>query len=249
MIFRPEPLDIEPFELARTVLGPVVPDVQLLKDENLASEGIWAYWMTCTPGKTWLDGARGRRSQSRVTTGSSKLVIDNKLRPHLELLLSSPNERSYEFRDFARDLLGKLDWLQILPLFVSHFDLNDINILVDDNCEVSGLIDWELSTRLPFGMGFGRIYTLAGEYSDRKFHMPPEFEDAEKGFCEEVYKGIPAEVRKSIEENPDIVQIAVTLGTLLNAFRLDDDVIGSCNPVVIEALPKLLTYRIPVIRG
>jgi len=77
-------------------------------------------------------------------------------------------------------LLGKLDRLQTLPLFVSHFGLNDVNIMVDDNCEVSGLIDWELPTPLPFGVGFSRIYTLAGEYSDRKFHMPPEFKDAEK---------------------------------------------------------------------
>ena len=52
--------------------------------------------------------------------------------------------------------------------------------MLDDNCEVSGLIDWELSTPLPFGVGFSRIHTLAGEYSDRKFHMPPEFKDAEK---------------------------------------------------------------------
>lgn len=100
--------------------------------------------------------------------GSSKLAINEKFRPHLELLLSSQNEQGHKFQ------------VQTLPLFVSYFGLNNVNIMLDDNCEVSGLIDWELSTPLPFGVGFSRIHTLAGEYSDRKFHMPPEFKDAEK---------------------------------------------------------------------
>jgi len=50
--FRPEIMDIEPFKLAREALGPIVPDIGLLKDEELESDGIWAYWMTCIPGQT-----------------------------------------------------------------------------------------------------------------------------------------------------------------------------------------------------
>jgi hypothetical protein len=30
---------------------------------------------------------------------------------------------------------------------------------------VTGLIDWELSTPKPFGVDFGRIHTLAGEFT------------------------------------------------------------------------------------
>lgn len=30
--FRPEPLDLEPFEVARRVLGPVVPEIKLLQE-------------------------------------------------------------------------------------------------------------------------------------------------------------------------------------------------------------------------
>jgi hypothetical protein len=77
----------------------------------------------------------GRILSKGYVEGSSKLAIDEKLRPHLELLLSSQNEQSHKFHDAARDLLGKLDRLQTLPLFVSHFGLNDVNIMVDDNCE------------------------------------------------------------------------------------------------------------------
>jgi hypothetical protein len=39
-------------------------------------------------------------------------------------------------------------------------------------------------------------------------------------------QGDPSGGSQSIDENLEIVQIAVTLGTLLNAFQTDDGVIG-----------------------
>lgn len=218
----------------------MVPEIKLLQDEELEGEGIWAYWMTCIPGKIWLEGVRGKdpktlvtinRSLGRISSkgrveGSSELVIDHKIRPHLALLLSSGDDQIRRFHDVASDLLGKLGRLKTLPLFVSHFDLNNVNIMVDEDCEVSGIVDWALSTPLPFGMGFGRISTLAGEFSEKKFRMPPEFEDAERGFWQEVCDGISADVRKLFDANPDAIQIAVTLGTLLDAFQLDEGKIG-----------------------
>ncbi|RMZ79091.1 hypothetical protein DV738_g3434, partial [Chaetothyriales sp. CBS 135597] len=261
--FRPEPLDVEPFNVARKALGATVPDVTPLADEELEHQGLRAYSMTCIPGKTWLDGATGRREQTLVTTvrslgrilskgyldGNSEQVIDSNIRPHLEQLLSSEDPQIRQFHDTARDLVDKLDHLKVLPLFVAHFDLNDVNIMVDDNCEVSGIVDWELSTPLPFGMGFCRIHTLAGEFSDQKFYMPPQFEDAEKAFWQEIVNGVPQSVRDLFHDQPETVQIAVTLGTLLDAFQLEDGKVGPYNPVVVEALPKLLTYRIPLVRG
>lgn len=175
------------------------------------------------------------------------MVVDRNLRSHLKLLLASEDPKIRLFYAVARDLLSKLDQLKNLPLFIAHFDLNGVNIVVDDNCEVSGIIDWELSTPLPFGMGFGRIHTLAGEFSERKFYMPPEFEDAERGFWQEAWDGIPEDVCS--HASPEAVQIAVALGTLLNAFQLEEGKIGPFNPVVVDALPNLLTYRIPLIRG
>ncbi|KAL8908651.1 MAG: hypothetical protein Q9171_005363 [Xanthocarpia ochracea] len=121
--------------------------------------------------------------------------------------------------------------------------------MVDDNCEVSGIVDWELSTPLPFGMGFCRIHTLAGEFSEKKFHMSPQFEDAEKVFWQEIWGGIPQSVREFLRANWEAVQSAVTLGTLLDAFQLEEGKLGPYNPVVVEALPKLLTYRLPLKRG
>lgn len=261
--FRPEVLDVEPFKIARTVLGSVVPDIELLEDEELEQNQIWAYWMTRCPGKTWFEGVRGKDSTALITInrslgrilsrglveGNSSLVVEQRIRPHLQLMIASQDKQICNFRGIAQNLLDKLDLLASLPLFISHFDLNEVNIMISEECQVTGLIDWELSACLPFGMGFSRIYTLAGEYSAGKFYMPPEFEDAERGFWQEVYEGVSADTRKIIDSNIDAVQTAVTLGTLLGAFQLDEGNIGPYNPVVIEAPPKLLSYRIPLVRG
>lgn len=159
--------------------------------------------------------------------------------------LSSSSENTHTFKDVARDLLGKLDQLKKLPLFVSHFDLNEMNIMVDENCEVSGIVDWELSSPLPFGMGFSRIHTLAGEFSERK----SGFEESERGSWQEIFNRVPAAVRKILDANLDAVQTAVTLGTLLGTFELEEGKVRPCNPVYVEALPKFLSYRITLIRG
>lgn len=261
--FRPEVLDLEPFKIARAALGSVVPEIGLLEDEELKQNGIWAYWMTRCPGKTWVEGIRGKDATALVTLnqslgrilsrgfveGKSELVVDKKIRPHLQLLLASQEDRIRPFHGLASELSQQLARLSSLPLFISHFDLNEVNVLLDENCEVSGIIDWELSACLPFGMGFSRIHTTAGEYSDRKFYMPPNFEDAERGFWREIYRGLSPETRRMVDDNVDAVQTAVTLGTLLDAFQLDNGKIGPSNPVVVASLPKLLSYRIPMVRG
>ncbi|RDL40083.1 uncharacterized protein BP5553_00062 [Venustampulla echinocandica] len=260
--FRPEPLDMEPFKLAREAFGSFVPDIELLEDKELESDNIWVYWMTRIPGKPWFE-ARNRKGPKALVTinkslgrilskghikGSSDEVVDNKLRPRLELLLSSDDGQILPFKDMITDLLGKLDQLKTLPLFMSHFDLNELNVMLDENCEVSGMVDWEFSKPLPFGMGFDRIHTLAGEFSEKKFHMPDEFHESERGFWQEVFDGVPVDLRKVLDANLDVVQMAVILGTLLGTFELEEGKIV-CNPVSVEALPKFLSYRIPFIRG
>jgi hypothetical protein len=219
--------------------------------------------MTHCPGRPCYDAVRGKngtalitinRSLGRVLSrglveGKSEPTIEEKLRPHLQMLLDSQDDCIRPFHGVAKMLMDDLDQLVSLPLFISHFDLNEVNIMLSADCEISGIVDWELSACLPFGVGFGQIHTLAGEFSEKTFYMPPEFEDAERGFWQEVYDGVSIETRKIIDGNIDAVQTAVTLGTLLDAFQLDEGKIGLFNPVVINALPKLLTYRVPMIRG
>lgn len=58
--------------------------------------------------------------------------------------------RSSRFREIAREFLGKIDQRKRLPLFICHFDLNQVHNLIDENHQVSGIVDWELSSLLLF---------------------------------------------------------------------------------------------------
>lgn len=113
---------------------------------------------------------------------------------------------------------------------------------------MTGLVDWELSTPLPFGICFGRIHTIAGEYGGGEFCVPDEFEDAERAFWDELFDGMPAEIHRKLKGEMNLVQDAVILATLLDCFPFEngDVIVGQ---VTKKALPKLLTYQIPFIRG
>lgn len=135
-----------------------------------------------------------------------------------------------------------------LPLWVAHYDLNEVNVLIDDDCNITGLIDWELFTPLPFEVCFGRIHTYAGEYTGGGFWVPDEFEDAERAFWKELFDGMPANVRDKLKGKINLVQDAVILGTLLDCLSFENGkvIVGEVSK---KALPKLLTYRIPFVRG
>lgn len=66
-----------------------------------------------------------------------------------------------------------------LLFWVLYYDFNDVNILIDEICEVIGLIDWELLMLKFFVVGFGCIYILVGEYMGGEFWMLDEFEVVE----------------------------------------------------------------------
>lgn len=133
-------------------------------------------------------------------------------------------------------------------MWVAHYDLSEVNALIDEDCQVTGLIDWELSAPRPFGVGFGRIHSIAGEYTGGEFWMPDEFEVAERAFWNALFDGMPADTRGLSEKRIGLVQDAVILGTLLDCFIFEiKEVI--CGEISLKALPKFLTYRIPFIRG
>lgn len=163
-------------------------------------------------------------------------------------ILASSLEDIAPWKPTVERLAARFDEFAQLPLWVAHYDMNEVNVLVDDNCEVTALIDRELSTPLPFGFGFGRIHTIAGEYTEGEFWVPDEFEEAERGFWAELFGGMPNEIRESIEGRMELVQDAVLLATLLNCFYLEDGKVGAAK-VPLRALPKMMTYRLPSIRG
>lgn len=181
--FRTEPLDIGAFEIAKGALGSFVPDAEALSSEELESAGAWAYSLARMPGQMWLRGVAGKGAEGRIAINKSlgrvfskgfladdsNEAVETKLRPHLDAILASPLEDILPYKETLESFAKRLDEFAQLPLWVAHYDLNDVNVLIDENCEVTSLIDWELSTPLPFGAGFGRIHTIAGEYTGGEF--------------------------------------------------------------------------------
>ncbi|AEO67973.1 uncharacterized protein THITE_2145225 [Thermothielavioides terrestris NRRL 8126] len=260
--FRTEKLDLNAFKVAKGALGQFVPDAVALEDEELENEGVWAYSLERLPGKLWVHGVAGKGADGRIAINkslgrvlskgwradSSGEAVSTNIRPHLEAILASPLDEVATYRPLLQGFLGKLDGISKLPLWVSHYDLNDVNVLIDESCEVTGLIDWELSVPKPFAVGLGRIHTLAGEFTGGEFWMPDEFEVAERAFWKELFAGMSPKTREMLEDNLDLVQDAVILGTLLDTFFWENGKVG-CGEVSMKALPKFLTYRIPQVRG
>ncbi|KAI0423788.1 hypothetical protein F5Y09DRAFT_180473 [Xylaria sp. FL1042] len=147
------------------------------------------------------------------------------------------------FPTFTKNMVVYL----LLSLWVAHYDFNSVNVLIDENYEVTALIDWELSTPLPFGAGFGRIHTFAGEFTGGELWVPDEFEVAERGFWTELFDGMPEHIRAMLEKRLDLVQDVIILATLLSCFFFEDGKIG-VGQVTLKALPKFMTYRIPFVR-
>ncbi|OQE27819.1 hypothetical protein PENSTE_c004G04908 [Penicillium steckii] len=182
--------------VTRISLGSVVPDAIALEDEELLAEGVWAYSFNFSPGKMWFKGITGKGAQGRIAINRSlgrvlskgyladhsDEAVSGRVQSHIEAILASPRDEIKPYKDQLQGFYDNLEKFKKLPLWVSHYDLNEVNVLIDEDCNITGLIDWELSTPLPFGVCFGRIHTYAGEVSEGKFCIPDEFEDAEKAF-------------------------------------------------------------------
>jgi hypothetical protein len=249
--FRVVPLDIDIFHRARQALGDVVPEIERIRDESLEREEVWPYYMNLMPGRIWRRSAAfsnpalsvvcakslGRILSRGFVSYDSTAVVEGSIVPRLKMIQSAMTDKENETR---------ADQIKNLPLFISHADLNHINILVQEDGEVSGIVDWELSSDLPFGMGFSRIHDLAGRFTNGEFRMPEGFEEAERGFWEAVFDGVRPDVRRVLDANLDAVQTSVHIGTLLFTLDLEGD---TFNPAALKALPKFLTYRIPALRG
>ncbi|KAI9823665.1 MAG: hypothetical protein M1826_007683 [Phylliscum demangeonii] len=260
--FRYEPLDPEPFRRARAAMGELVPTVELLGDEELRAADLWPVYLSFIPGVTWLErvdqwtpqhNVRVARSLGRmlaqgVVGGASADAIESHILPKLRGLLESGYA---EIQPFAAQIPGLIDDVHLLdplPLQITHLDLNKMNIMVNEEGEITGLVDWELSPPpQPFGMGCSRILGLAGQYEDGIYSERNEFLEMERGFWEEMVGHAPVAVQPTLRGHPEAVQIGVLIGTVLDVLGTGTP--GKFNQAALRALPKFLTYRIPALRG
>ena len=196
--FRIEALDTEPLFYARNLLGDIVPIIEAIHDPELVKAGIWSFYMTRIPGKPWMEFEDIWNETQRATCskslgcifsrcfveGNTGEVVDSTIIPNLHKLRTLALER-YDvkpFSAFIAKLIEEAPALKMLPLFFGHLDINEMNVLVGENAEITGVIDWELSPPpRPFGVACYCIQFLAGEIIDKDFRQRPEFEAIDRG--------------------------------------------------------------------
>lgn len=263
--FRIEALDAEPFFRARNLLGGLVPIIEAIHDPELVKAGVWPFYMTRIPGKPlmeyediWNETQRATCSKSlgRVfarcfVEGNTGEVVDSDIIPKLHKIHTLALERDdvKPFSAFIAQLIDEAPALKKLPLFFGHLDINEMNVLAGENAEVTGVIDWELSPPpRPFGVACYCIQYLAGEVIDKVFRERPGFEAIDRGFWAGLLEDMPTEIRNSLEANWEAVQTAVMIGTIFKVMCIEGDEMF-VSKISLNALPMLMRYRIPALRG
>lgn len=254
------PLEIECFTKARAVLGDVVPDVAQIRDEELEALGIMVYALSYVPGDCWLHiPASDREKRTRIAASLGRIlgrgfvednstdVVESYILPTLHRLRDGLTSFTESLRPMLATMIAAAPRLKSLPLYISHHDLNEMNVLVSrDSGEVTGIVDWEFSRSLPFGMGLHRVTdTIVAECFQRQLRIPEGSADAEKVFWDAVLERAPRAVLDRLED----VQMALTIGALIFAFVEVDGRILRLDETPKSFLMGVLSYRLPQLRG
>lgn len=253
--FRVQPLDIECFRKARHAYGTVVPEVTQLHDEELETYGLSIYAMTYVLGRCWshtqstvVSRAKIARSLGQILAqgpveGDSTDVVDHYILPGLRQFRENVDTSTERLKSHVDRLIAACPGLKKLPLYTSHHDLNEMNVLIGDDHEVSGIVDWECARDLPFGMALHRITdTIVANNSQGELVIPRGSREAETAFWDAVLSIAPAIVLENLED----VQNALHVGALV--FAIKEKHLEGPNPS-IDFLGGVLTYRLPQLRG
>jgi hypothetical protein len=214
----------------------MVPVIEPIDDPELVDAGIWPLYMTRIQGKTWLeyedewsDAQRvkcakslGRRFARYFCPGDSTEVVDSVIIPNIRKLRALERKDVRPFFPFIDKLIEDAPALKSLPLFLGHLDLNEMNVLVGERGEITGVVDWELSpSPQPFGIACYFIQFLAGEIIDRVFRERRASEDMDRGFWERLMEKAPESVRAGLHSNWEAVQTSVMIGTLFKVMAIE----------------------------
>ncbi|KAF5019174.1 hypothetical protein F66182_8824 [Fusarium sp. NRRL 66182] len=76
------------------------------------------------------------------------------------------------FHQIIQNCLQSIDDVLSLPMVLLHRDFGECNIMVDEACHLTGVIDWAEAEMRPFGMNLHSIQFLTGELHLRKGWIP-----------------------------------------------------------------------------
>lgn len=104
-------------------------------------------------------------------------------------------------------VLEGLPRIFILPFVITHGDLNETNILVDDAGHITGVIDWAESRILPFGSSLWALENVLGYMDGTGWHYHDGAEDLRDEFWR-IFEIKIGDIREEVKENIRLARMA-----------------------------------------
>jgi hypothetical protein len=249
---RREPVHEENAQQGHDILGNIVPvPIRVIQDECPIS---YTYIMPLIPGSTWLakDTTHWPSKYNVKLAGQIGNIIgrcckafgdkidkiDSFIIPRLQRYMEWDEPTIAPYKVLIRNLLSQIDNLRRLPLCLTHWDINMMNIMVTDDAEITGLLDWEETYWMPFGMNTHIISRLAG-YNQRGVYSKRTYSaDMEISFWRELFLSAPMGVRGFLPE----IQLAKDIGYVMSTFH---DASAPPHPSHIGVFNDALGYKVP----
>jgi hypothetical protein len=252
--FRPvsRPIDTKAVSSARSRLGCLVPEFQLL--DIIENNSVLVYKMTRLPGDSFsmlMDTPEFIHLLPSIAENMGHLLGmcfipcsragDDRtwfevVQKHLLFAAESNDPLVVVNRSHYRRLLevvrsGALD---DLPVAISNDDVSPTNIIVDRHAV--GLVDWEYVVHYPLGYETRAVFWLMGRGLDEYYELyenAPQVEDA-------FWKGFGAQLPDTVRKQSVAIQSAMQVGAALSTC-----VFGKYTPGHFASLPFMLKYNIP----
>ncbi|OBZ73004.1 hypothetical protein A0H81_07140 [Grifola frondosa] len=202
--FKDEDIDLAIVSLARTLLGDIVPPVNLV----WTSKAPRAYVTPCVPGPVWescdctvenetlIASTLGDIVGSLILPYESARVVDDVVIPYLQRVLErGPFYRFKKFKAKIEQLLSNAETLKILPLALCHIDINRSNVILTEEKAFAALIDWEQAAILPLGMGAWCVHRFSTRNRLRKDIITESTAPMGRAFRETFAARVPEHLR------------------------------------------------------
>ncbi|KAJ8131944.1 hypothetical protein O1611_g1676 [Lasiodiplodia mahajangana] len=203
-------LDMELIRLSRIIYGPFVAECTYHGTIDAESKTV----ATVTDFGRFF-AASWKHPQ---TLDSSKLLhLRKEYQKRVDLLVEGLPPRFAPQLKIVQQQLSSLFTSQY-PLILSHQDLCEMNILTDSKTgHVTGVIDWESSQILPFGISLWGLENCLGWMDSRGWHYYPNRDALVRTFWESFYQEL-AVCRKDSEES---------IPKLVRQPDITEDILGS----------------------
>ncbi|OCB90380.1 hypothetical protein A7U60_g2390 [Sanghuangporus baumii] len=220
--FKDNEIDTTKVALARGFLGDIVPFTFAAK----TTKAHFVYVSDLIKGIMWSDCDCTVEQNCHIASqlgdmllrcsvnSDSTGVVDFFVIPRLKRIVLKENVPHAPLREKMQELLAQCDTLKLLPLALCHIDLNARNILLDEDRDVIGIVDWEQAAMLPLGSNAWCIRYLSvdivrGEDIISEKSLP---------MAEAFWKSFLAKLPNNVFSHQRAIITAMQVGFILSTF-------------------------------